>query len=101
MDFGRKEDGGANLRPIAVAPGPIAAPRHVLRPDIAIGRLLQDILGQIHDHRPGPAGPGELEGCADGGLETLGIREGTSKAQLFRAREMLRAWLTPAVEVTS
>lgn len=32
--------------------------------------------------------------------ETLGIREGTSKAQLFRAREMLRAWLA-AAEVAS
>ena len=33
--------------------------------------------------------------------ETLGIREGTSKAQLFRAREMLRAWLSSAAEATS
>ena len=32
--------------------------------------------------------------------EALGIHEGTSKAQLFRAREMLRSWLTPA-EATS
>lgn len=31
--------------------------------------------------------------------ETLGINEGTSKSQLFRAREMLRGWLQPRPEI--
>jgi len=31
--------------------------------------------------------------------QALGINEGTSKSQLFRAREMLRGWLEPAAGI--
>jgi DNA-directed RNA polymerase specialized sigma24 family protein len=33
--------------------------------------------------------------------ETLGITQGTSKSQLFRAREMLRGWLGAEAEETA
>ena len=77
-------------------PGPAAAGTVVTRMDLsqAIGDLpLQArTVFLLHD----------LEGFKHREVaEQLGISEGTSKSQLFRAREMLRRQLSPELEVSA
>ena len=82
-------EGLATLDPVFVKLG--ATPAARLDIERAVARLperarLVFVLHDVEGYRHREVG------------EALGISEGTSKGQLFRARQLLRGWLEPAAE---
>ncbi|TNF70792.1 MAG: RNA polymerase sigma factor [Acidobacteria bacterium] len=88
---GRQEEG---LVEEPAAPAPASRPGDRIDLSRAVARLPRQarLVFLLHD----------LEGYKHREVaETLGITQGTSKSQLFRAREMLRGWLGSEVEETA